>query len=78
MKIYLMTDMEGVAGILNHDDWVLPTGRFYDQGRRLLAEEVNMVSPSGSSALWRSARWNSGYPAFSPAEKRHSRGRRKP
>lgn len=41
MKIFLMTDMEGVAGILNHDDWVLPSGRFYDQGRRLLTEEVN-------------------------------------
>jgi D-aminopeptidase len=41
MKILIMTDMEGVAGVLNHDDWVLPSGRFYDQGVRLLTEEVN-------------------------------------
>ncbi len=41
MKIMLMTDMEGVAGILNHDDWVLPGGRFYDKGQRLLTLEAN-------------------------------------
>ena len=41
MKIMIMTDMEGVAGVLNHDDWVLPAGRFYDKGMRLLTEEVN-------------------------------------
>ena len=41
MKILMMTDMEGVAGVLNHDDWVMRDGRFYDEGRRLLTEEVN-------------------------------------
>lgn len=41
MKIYLMTDMEGCAGILNHDDWVLPSGRYYEKGQRLLTGEVN-------------------------------------
>lgn len=41
MKILIMTDMEGVAGILNRDDWVLPGGRFYEKGMRLLTEEVN-------------------------------------
>ncbi len=41
MKLYIMTDMEGCAGILNHDDWVLPTGRFYDTGRTILTEETN-------------------------------------
>lgn len=41
MKIFVMTDMEGVAGVLNHDDWVLPAGYFYAQGRRLLTMEVN-------------------------------------
>lgn len=33
--------MEGVAGILNHDDWVRPSGMFYEKGMRLLTEEVN-------------------------------------
>ena len=41
MKILIMTDMEGVAGILNHDDWVLREGEFYEEGRRLLTREVN-------------------------------------
>ena len=41
MKIYIMTDMEGCAGVLNHDDWVLPSGRYYDAGRQILTEETN-------------------------------------
>jgi D-amino peptidase len=41
LKIYIMTDMEGCAGILNHDDWVLPSGHFYDKGREILTGEVN-------------------------------------
>lgn len=41
MKIMIVTDMEGVAGIRNHDDWVLPGGKCYVQGRRLLTLEVN-------------------------------------
>ena len=41
MKIMLMTDMEASAGILNHDDWVMRTGQFYEKGTRLLTEEVN-------------------------------------
>jgi D-amino peptidase len=46
MRIYVMTDMEGVAGMLDHDNWCQPAseryaGRFYAQGRRLLTEEVN-------------------------------------
>lgn len=43
MKIYLMTDMEGCAGILNHDDWVMREGRWYEAGRRILTEETNAV-----------------------------------
>lgn len=41
MRIYLMTDMEGVAGLLNHDDWCLHQSRYYDLGRELLTQEVN-------------------------------------
>ncbi|MHC4872203.1 MAG: M55 family metallopeptidase [Planctomycetota bacterium] len=41
MKIFLMTDMEGCAGILNHDDWVLRDSMYYEKGRRILTEEVN-------------------------------------
>jgi D-aminopeptidase len=46
MKIYVMTDMEGVAGVLDHDNWCQPTergypGRYYDLGREFLTEEAN-------------------------------------
>lgn len=41
MKILIVTDMEGCAGILNHDDWVMPSGRHYAEGVALLTEEVN-------------------------------------
>ncbi|NSW89132.1 MAG: M55 family metallopeptidase [Firmicutes bacterium] len=41
MKIFIMTDMEGVCGVLNHDDWVTPAGRYYEEGKKLLTLEVN-------------------------------------
>ena len=46
MKIYVMTDMEGVAGIQNSPDWCRPpapesSGRYYDLGKELLTREVN-------------------------------------
>jgi D-amino peptidase len=41
MKIMIMTDMEGCAGILNLDDWVMPEGRYYERGQRFLTGEVN-------------------------------------
>lgn len=41
MKIYLMTDMEGVCGVMNHDDWVTSSGRYFEQGKKLLTLEVN-------------------------------------
>lgn len=43
MKIYLMTDMEGCAGILNSVDWVLPGGRWYEKGCSILTGETNAV-----------------------------------
>jgi D-amino peptidase len=41
MRIYLMTDMEGVAGVLDSANWCLPASRYYDAGRELLTREVN-------------------------------------
>lgn len=41
MKIYLMTDMEGTAGILDYDDWCQRDGRFYAKGIRLVTREIN-------------------------------------
>ncbi len=46
MKIFVMTDMEGVAGLIDSDNWCRPPsdefpGRYYEVGKQLLTEEVN-------------------------------------
>jgi len=41
MKIYVMTDLEGVAGVMDFEQWCLSNGRYYDLAKQLLTEEVN-------------------------------------
>jgi len=41
MKLYLMTDIEAVAGVLNSPDWCYPDGPYYDMGKELLTRETN-------------------------------------
>lgn len=41
MRIFLMTDLEGVAGVRNFQEWTGPDTRYYDVARMLLTEEVN-------------------------------------
>ena len=41
MKIYIMTDLEGVAGVQNSGDWCSPESRYYETGKELLTREVN-------------------------------------
>lgn len=41
MKIYLMTDLEGVAGVLDFDNWCVPEGRYYETAKELLTMEIN-------------------------------------
>ncbi|WP_135547950.1 M55 family metallopeptidase [Paenibacillus cymbidii] len=41
MKVYMMTDLEGVCGVLGFDQWAVPEGRYYDEAKRLLTLEVN-------------------------------------
>lgn len=41
MKVYIMTDLEGVAGVINFDDYCVPEGRYYEVARELLTSEVN-------------------------------------
>lgn len=41
MKIYIMTDMEGVCGVLDRENWVMPDGRYYEEGKKLLTLETN-------------------------------------
>ncbi|MCU6708812.1 M55 family metallopeptidase [Paenibacillus sp. J5C_2022] len=41
MKIFLMTDMEGVAGIVGFDEWATREGNYYELGKSLLTAEAN-------------------------------------
>lgn len=41
MKIGLMTDMEGVAGVLDFENWCYPNGRYFEIGREFLTLEAN-------------------------------------
>jgi len=41
MKLYIQTDMEGAAGIMNVDDYLGPSGCYYEKARRLVTMEVN-------------------------------------
>ena len=41
MKIYIMTDCEGVAGVMDSDNWTGINSRYYDVAKELLTSEVN-------------------------------------
>src|SRR5437763_11244378 len=41
MKVYILTDIEGVAGVANFEDYSYATGRFHALSRQLLTLEVN-------------------------------------
>ena len=41
MKVYVMTDLEGVAGVLNSADYATPTSKYYEFARELTTKEVN-------------------------------------
>ena len=41
MKIYLMTDIEGVAGVLDHKNWCSPDSRNYETAKEFLTMEAN-------------------------------------
>ena len=41
MRVLIVTDLEGVNGVLNFPDWCTPEGRRNEAGCRFLTEEVN-------------------------------------
>ena len=41
MKLHLMTDLEGVAGVLDFEEWTGPGKLHYQAARKLLTQEVN-------------------------------------
>jgi len=41
MRVYIMTDLEGVAGVLDHENWCRPESRYYELAKEFLTLEVN-------------------------------------
>ncbi|MFH1267751.1 MAG: M55 family metallopeptidase [Planctomycetota bacterium] len=41
LSVYIMTDMEGVAGVLDSENWCHPESRYYELGKEFLTLEVN-------------------------------------
>lgn len=41
MKIYVMTDLEGAAGVVDFETQGYDTGKYYEKAKELLTEEVN-------------------------------------
>ena len=41
VSVYIMTDMEGVAGVLDFENWGGPESRYYDLAKEFLTLEVN-------------------------------------
>ncbi|MBU0714339.1 MAG: M55 family metallopeptidase [Verrucomicrobia bacterium] len=50
MRIYIMTDLEGVAGVCDSENWCRPEGRYYEFGKELLTREVNAAIEGFMSA----------------------------
>jgi D-amino peptidase len=44
MRVLIITDLEGVNGVLNFPDWCVPEGRRNETGCRFLTEEVNAAA----------------------------------
>lgn len=44
MKLYIMTDLEGVAGVIDHENWCSRDSRYYETAKELLTEEVNAAA----------------------------------
>lgn len=41
MNVFMVTDMEGVAGVVSFTEQSYPDGRYYDAGKHLVTAEVN-------------------------------------
>lgn len=55
MRVYIMTDLEGAAGVANYPDWCMRTSPHYARACRYLTEEVNAsiagFRESGATAI---------------------------
>ncbi|MFO7611888.1 MAG: M55 family metallopeptidase [Clostridia bacterium] len=44
MRILIVTDLEGVAGIIDKDNWTQASSPYYEKAKRLLTEETNAAA----------------------------------
>lgn len=49
-KIYIMTDLEGAAGVLNFKDWCTRDSKYYEKAKEFLTHEVNAAIAGFSEA----------------------------
>lgn len=50
MKILMMTDIEGVSGVVDFESQTTPTGRYYEKAKTLFTQEVNSAVEGALSA----------------------------
>lgn len=43
MKVYILSDLEGTAGVINFSDYGEPGARYYELAKSLVTAEVNAV-----------------------------------
>jgi len=44
MKVFIMTDLEGVAGVQDSTNWCFTDGRYCEKGKELLTMEINAAA----------------------------------
>jgi len=50
VRIWICTDLEGVAGVMNYQDYLFADSRYYEKAKRLLTQEVNAAIEGFSQA----------------------------
>lgn len=50
MKIWIMTDLEGVAGVVDFESQAYPAGKYYGESKHLLTQEINSAVDGALSA----------------------------
>ena len=68
MKVFMVTDMEGVAGVVSFPKQSFPDGKYFEQAKKLETAEVN-AAVDGLS-LEEAAKM---YPEFAESVKRFGR-----
>jgi len=65
MKIYIITDLEGVAGVVDFKTQTYPDGKYFEKAKELLTEEVNaccdgLKEMGVEDLVWRTWSWKGG------------------